>query len=88
MLLRLMQMEDVKTLGKMKEKFVDGFKEWVSVMTLSIIALLIMNVLLFFVSEPIGIINFIVALGAVTVVFVLVKLLIPFVYHITGGNLK
>lgn len=68
----------------MKAKLIENFKMWVAVMTLAIVVLLLMNVVLFFVGEPIGFIGCLIALGAVTILFILVLLLTPLLNYIVG----
>jgi hypothetical protein len=66
----------------MKAKLINSFKEWIAVMTLTLTSLLLINIVLFFGGRTMDFIQFITCIGAVTVLFILVKLLTPFINYI------
>lgn len=66
----------------MKKKLTNSFKEWITVMVFTVVSLLLINIVLFFGGRTMDFIQFITCIGAVTVLFILVKLLTPLVSYI------
>lgn len=66
----------------MKDKLINSFKEWVAIMALTIASLLLINIVLFFGGRTMDFVQFITCIGAVTGLFIMVKILTPLINYI------